>query len=366
MKKIAILGGTFDPIHVQHIKIAFSAYKNLNLDEIWILPTKHNPLKQNISATDEQRIFMIKQVISEFPWIKLKTYEIENSSLNSYTIDTIKYFKNKYHNIDFYFIIGADNLYSLEKWKDVDQLISLVKLVVVNRPHFRRTINLMEKYGAINLIVKPSNEVSSSSIRNGLNINQVDEKINDYINEELIYYKERLMNHLDEKRYIHCLNTGKMAAQLAVKHNVDVKKALIAGTYHDIAKQWSDEHFRQYLLKYYPQGLNSPRNLYHAYCGALYLKNHFNYKDQEIIEAIFKHTSGAQKMSKLDLIVLLADKISEERTYDYVAHLKDLAFNDLELAFSHYLDILKSSLIERNYEITDEFNLIYDKWKIER
>lgn len=362
MKKIGILGGTFDPIHLQHIKIAQTAYEKLNLDEVWILPTKKNPLKNNVSASTAERITMIKLTIKKYSWLKLNDYELNSKSKVNYSIDTIKHFKKTNPNTEFFFIIGSDNLHTLKDWKGVEQLSTLIQLIVVNRPHYPKTLNLMKKYHCLNLVVKPSSDISSSKIRNGADISFLEPKVIDYINENLIYVQERLRFNLDEKRMQHCLNVGQAAQELAIKHHADANKALIAGTFHDIAKQWPKRKMRKYLKKYYPAGLKAPVNLYHSYAGALYLKNDLKFKDHEIIDAVFKHTSGAVKMSKLDLIVFLADKISKERKYPEVKELRKLALQDLNLAFSRDLELLRTNLLNKNVKLNQEFNLVYEKW----
>lgn len=362
MKKIGILGGTFDPIHNQHITIAKATYKKLKLDEVWILPTKLNPLKTNISATTEQRIAMIKLAIKNLAWLKLNEYELTTKEKVNYTIDTMKVFQEKYPNTEFYFIIGSDNLASLNKWKDIQQLITLVKFVIINRPNFQASTSLMEKYHCQYLTLELPNNISSSKIRSGENIDLLNQDEINYINENLIYYQERLKFHLNNERYQHCINVGETARKLAIKHNENSEQALIAGTYHDIAKQWPKEKLINYIKQYYPKGLSAPFNLYHGYAGALYLQHHLKYQDKAIISAIFKHTSGAIKMSKLELIVLLADKISPERNYPGVNEIRKLAQKNLALAFSKYLEILKASLIARNFPLTEEFNSIYQTW----
>lgn len=362
MKRIGILGGTFDPIHNQHIKIAKTAYKKLNLNEVWILPTKKNPLKNNVSATNKQRITMIKLTIKNTPWLKLNQYELNNKNKVNYTIDTIKYFKKNNPNTTFFFIIGSDNLYTLNKWKGIDELINLVQIIVVNRPHYRKSIKLMKKYQCQNLIVQPSSDISSSKIRSGEIVNLLNPKVINYINNNLIYVHERLKFHLNNERYLHSLNVGITAKKLAQKYHVNANKAEIAGTFHDIAKQWSKEKLINYLTKYYPDGLKEPFNIYHAYVGSLYLEHHWKFQDKNITTAIFKHTSGAIKMSKLDLIVFLADKISQERKYPEVQELRKLTYQDLNLAFSKYLELLKNNLLKKNIELNQEFNSIYQKW----
>ncbi|MBE4703884.1 nicotinate-nucleotide adenylyltransferase [Spiroplasma platyhelix] len=362
MKKIGILGGTFDPIHNQHIKIAKTAFSKLKLDEVWILPNKKNPLKNNVSATTEQRIAMIKLAIKNLAWLKLNEYELKSKSKVSYSINTIKYLTKTYPKTEFFFIIGSDNLATLNQWKGIDELNKLVKIIVVNRPHYPKTIELMQRYHCENLVVQPSSDVSSSKIRTGEAIELLDPKVIDYINNNLIYAQERLNFNLDQERIQHCLNVGQAAKELAIKHHVDPNQALIAGTFHDIAKQWPKTQLTKYLNKYYPEGLTAPFNLYHAYVGALYLKHHLKFHDQDIIDAIFKHTSGDLKMSKLDLIVFLADKISKERKYPEVKTLRKLAAKDLSLAFSKYLELLRTNLLNKNVKLNQEFNLIYEKW----
>ncbi|WP_308149786.1 nicotinate-nucleotide adenylyltransferase [Spiroplasma sp. AdecLV25b] len=361
MKKIGILGGTFDPFHNQHLNIAKTAYQKLQLDEVWILPTKQNPLKDSVSATNEQRVAMINLVINDYPWLKLNEYELTNSE-PSYTINTVTYFTNTYCNYKFYFIIGSDNLYTLNQWQGIEQLINLVKIVVVNRPHFRKTLDLMKKYQCRNLVVSPSSDISSAKIRNGEVINQLDSRVNNYINDNLLYNNTRLQFNLDEKRTQHCFNVGEMARKLAIHYKINPIHAQIAGNYHDLCKQWSKGKMTRYLTKYNKDILREPFPVWHGYVAALYLKNHYLVTNDSIINAIAKHTTGAIMMTELDLIVLLADKISIERSSPHVEQLRTLAFKDLTLAFKFYLKTLKTYLESKNQPLNKKFLTIYESW----
>lgn len=361
MKKIGILGGTFDPFHNQHLNIAKTAYQKLQLDEVWILPTNQNPLKTNVIANNEQRVAMINLVIKDYPWLKLNKYELTNSE-PSYTINTVTHFTNTYRNDKFFFIIGCDNLYTLNQWQGIDQLINIVKIVVVNRPHFRKTLELMEKYKCRNLVVLPSSDINSNKIRSGQVINQLDSRINDYINNNLLYIDSRLRFNLDEKRTQHCLNVGEMARKLAIHYDINYQQAQIAGIYHDLCKQWSKYKMKKYLSEHNKTILQEPFPIWHGYVAALYLKNHYLITNKYIIDAITKHTTGAVTMTKLDLIVLLADKVSIERTQPYVEQLRTLAFKDLNLAFKFYLRTLKTHLEAKNQRLTSSFLTIYESW----
>ncbi len=361
MKHIGIFGGTFDPFHKQHLNIINTAYHKLVLDEVWILPTKQNPLKISVSASDQQRVDMINLVTKNSSWIKVNDYEL-TSKQPSYTINTINHFIKTYPDHKFFFIIGADNLYTLNKWQGIEQLINLVKIIVVNRPHYRKTIALMAKYKCQNLVVRPSNDISSAKIRTGEVITQLDSKVNDYINNNLIYSNERLKANLDNNRTQHCINVGKMAAKLATHYHQDANQALIAGTYHDLCKQWSKNKMHNYLLKYHKDILQEPFPIWHGYVAALYLKNHYQYHDDLVLSAIAKHTTGAITMKPLELIVLLADKISIERNQYYVEKIRKLAFQDLTIAFKYYLEILKNHLLAQKKPLTKNFLIIYEAW----
>lgn len=361
MKKIGILGGTFDPFHNKHLNIAKTAYQKLKLDEVWILPTKQNPLKDKVSATNDQRIAMINLVIKDYPWLKLNEYELTNSA-PSYTINTVTYFTNTYHDDKFFFIIGSDNLYTLNQWQGIERLINLVKIVVVNRPHFRKTLNLMKKYQCLNLVVYPSSNISSSKIRSGEVINQLDSRVNNYINDNLLYVNSRLQFNLDDKRMQHCLNVGEMARKLASHYNINPIDAQIAGIYHDLCKQWSKDKMIRYLTKHNKAILQEPFPVWHGYVSALYLKNHYLVRNDAVILAIAKHTTGSITMTTLDLIVLLADKVSIERSQPYVKKLRTLAFENLNLAFKFYLKILKTHLEVKNQPLNKNFLIIYDTW----
>lgn len=131
-QKIAVFGGTFNPIHKGHIKIAKLAIKKLGLDSLYFVPNYQNPFKnkQQSYVSGEHRYNMIKLVLPE----KAKVCEFEiNKKGISYTIDTIKFFKHRFKNAQLYFIIGSDNLEKLHKWKDIDLICQLSQIIVFKR-----------------------------------------------------------------------------------------------------------------------------------------------------------------------------------------------------------------------------------------
>lgn len=116
LKRIGILGGSFDPIHIGHMNIARSAYEEYSLDEVWFIPAGHSPNKDEKSMTNgDMRAEMVALAIEDNPCFKLSKIELESEE-TSYTYRTLEKLKQFCPNYQFYFIMGADSLDYLEKW----------------------------------------------------------------------------------------------------------------------------------------------------------------------------------------------------------------------------------------------------------
>jgi len=134
--KIGILGGTFNPIHIGHLILAEEIREKLRLDKVIFVPTYIPPHKKSKNiAPASDRYAMIKAVIRSNKYFDVSDIEIKRKG-QSYTIDTLREFKKKYPKDDMYFITGSDLLNYLEEWKDLKQVISLVKFVVATRPGY--------------------------------------------------------------------------------------------------------------------------------------------------------------------------------------------------------------------------------------
>ena len=132
MKKVGILGGTFDPPHTGHLIVANIIREELNLDEIWFIPTFDSPHKNTVATNSNHRYEMTKRAIYNNDYFKLIDWELKQST-KSYTIHTMTYFKEQNPKTDFYFIIGADMVEYLPYWNSIDDLLELVTFVGVNR-----------------------------------------------------------------------------------------------------------------------------------------------------------------------------------------------------------------------------------------
>lgn len=188
MKRIGIIGGTFNPPHNGHLLIASEVKEALELAEVWFMPNNLPPHKQAMDlASNQDRMNMIKLAIEGNPAFKLEAIELERKGI-SYTIDTIKLLKERDgENIQYYFIIGADMVEYLPKWHKIDELSKLVQFVGVRRPGYP----FNPAYSVIEVDV-PEFAVSSSFLRKRIRENKntkylLPDKVRLYIEERGLY-----------------------------------------------------------------------------------------------------------------------------------------------------------------------------------
>lgn len=197
MKKVGVLGGTFDPIHLAHIYIAKEAKLKLNLDKVIFMPAGSQPLKQDKSVTEASlRFKMVQKAIESYDGFEVSDYEIKKEGM-SYTCETLEHFKSD--NYETYFITGADCLMSLEQWKGVRRIFELCKFVVFTRPGFASTELIKQKEkienkynGTIILLEVPGFEISSTEIREKIKAGEdvkkyIPKEVLDIINRENLY-----------------------------------------------------------------------------------------------------------------------------------------------------------------------------------
>jgi nicotinate-nucleotide adenylyltransferase len=197
------MGGTFDPVHNGHLLIANEAGWRLELDSVVFIPTGDPPHKQNLSITPaRRRLEMVRLATQDNPLFEVSPIEIERPGL-SYTAQTLQALHEDYgEDTEFYFIIGVDAAAELLSWNEPDQVVTLAKLVVVNRPGFDfplaklqaglPEIDLNER---LILLDVPLVEISSTEIRHRVSQNI---SIRYLLPEEVIAYIEREKIYLSQ------------------------------------------------------------------------------------------------------------------------------------------------------------------------
>ncbi len=200
--KIGIMGGTFDPIHIGHLLLGEFAYEQFKLDEIWFLPNGTPPHKETESiGTDfKHRAAMVQAAIYDTPYFKLSLQESKEGV--HYTYQTLYEFKERYPHHEFYFILGADSLFSIETWMHFKEIFPSCIILAAMRDDkditdMEHQINyLTTRYDAdIRVLRAPLLEISSTAIRKRILNNQtvrymVPNSVVQYIDNHKLYYEE--------------------------------------------------------------------------------------------------------------------------------------------------------------------------------
>lgn len=138
MKRLGILGGTFDPIHLGHTLPAKVVAQHLSLDEILFIPTSIPPHKASPRVSAAHRASMVQLACTEEPLFNSDERELHREG-NSYTVDTLKALVQDYPQTQLYFIIGLDSLLTFTTWHQYHDILSLCHLVVNTRPNYQLT-----------------------------------------------------------------------------------------------------------------------------------------------------------------------------------------------------------------------------------
>lgn len=172
MKRIGIMGGTFDPIHYGHLEMAAVALEQGDLDQVWFMPSKNPPHKLEKHITGEAfRTEMIKRAISEWDAFVFSDFELKRQGI-TYTSDTLELLCRKYPKVQWCFILGADSFFQLEHWHEPEKIMELCTVFVVARDGVSRRQmeqqkqHLEVRYKArIKVLSMPQIDISSSEIR---------------------------------------------------------------------------------------------------------------------------------------------------------------------------------------------------------
>ncbi len=197
VKKVGIMGGTFNPIHFGHIEIAKSAYETFNLDEVLFIPNGSSYMKQNVLKV-EDRVNMTALAIKDYQYFKLSKIEAERPG-NSYSYETIKELKKENPLNKYFFIVGADSLMYMENWKHPELIFNEATVLVSSRNSTKinalnaKINELKVKFNSEIFLLPIKNiDISSSVIRKLVNENKsidnlTDKKVIEYIKSHNLY-----------------------------------------------------------------------------------------------------------------------------------------------------------------------------------
>ena len=366
--KIGILGGTFDPIHITHIKIAQEAQKQLKLDKVFIMPTPYPPHKdKNRITSNFHRANMVKLAVKDVENVFFSDFELSNSNV-TYTADTLCMLKELYPENEYYFIVGSDSVVSFMSWYRPDAILKYSHLVVVERDDessddMREKVREIEETFHVRVYVMEmkASDISSSNIRcNEYSTikNMVPESVYEYIVENGLYADENinkawsihkitedLKRRMKPSRFVHTLNVAQTAKRMAETFGVNPNQAYAAGILHDCAKNIKDEEKVAICWENHIEISRTEQkfpDLLHAKVGDLTARTRYGITDEAILSAIRWHTTGKENMTSLEKIIFAADYIEPGRSKQpHLDYLREVSKKDLDLLV--YL-ILKDTL----------------------
>ncbi len=336
MRKIGILGGTFDPVHLAHVQLAKCAYEQYCLEMVLFLPAGDPPHKtERQIAPAYRRLEMLRLALKEYPYFQISEYEMEKQG-HSYTAETLEYFTQMHPDVQFYFIVGADSLFSLDSWYSPERCLNQAVFLVGNRMKRseeevdRQILYLMERFGGIiQKVDMPDMEISSSNIRELLKRGQdaslyLSPAVCDYIRQNHLYYQGPAENltmlikkRLPAGRFLHTLGVVESAQGLARKYGMDLERARTAALLHDVAKPLPTEEIIRICEKArdpVTKDEAASEKVLHAKAGAIIARDEYGVRDTEILDAIRYHTTGRPHMTLLEKIIFIADYIEPGRS----------------------------------------------------
>ncbi len=362
-QRIALFGGTFDPIHNGHLVLAREQAVRLKLDRVVMMPTFVPPHKiktEMASAVD--RLEMCRIACAPYPELTVSEREINRRGA-SFTVLTLEELHTAYPNAELFLLVGSDMFLTLASWYRFADIARLATLCTVPRDDdsiekLRAYAATLEAQGARCVIESVDTpRISSTEIRALVRENQplerlVPPEVEAYIEAHQLYaaqreyrdveeqYRDILRGRLTPKRYRHSLAVAEQAEHLAEKYGADPKKARTAGLLHDILKDTDGDSqlqiFKDFGILLDDVEKNAPK-LWHAHAGAVFLEHILGIDDPDILLPIRYHTTGRAGMSLPEIILYLADFTSADRQYPDVEVMRELTERSIQEAMRYAL-----------------------------
>ena len=396
MKKIGILGGTFNPIHKGHLALGQAAMEQYDLEEVWLMPSKLPPHKSHFAMlSEDHRLAMTALAAKENDKFRASDFELKREGL-TYTADTLELLTKEYPDVKFYFIVGGDSLIKFTHWRRPERILELATLLGAGRAGYEeKAVNeaaegLRRQFpqSEVGTVVLPDHPISSNEIRTAFYTGKK-EQVKDYLPDTVwdylltngLYGKitfadldEEMQTILPRKRYLHSVSVAHLAAAYAVSLGYSPERALIAGILHDCAKAYTDEQLVADCDKHAISVTEVERRngfLLHGKLGTFYAKAKYFITDEEILSAISFHTTGRPGMTDLEKVVFLADYLEPFRTQPTEPSLNEIrkiAFEDIDKAVYlalkntlRYLESCRQEMDTTTAETFEEYRVKYEK-----
>lgn len=357
--KIAVFGGSFDPVHSEHVALVRAAVDVLGLDKIFIVPSFVAPHKKDgAKASGAQRLDMLKLAFRRVKKAEVCDFEIESEG-TSYTYLTCRRFRELYPDAKIFLLMGADMFADFPTWKEPDDILSNAELAVVSRnePLSGGAVKAFRERFSADFTELPfrGDGTSSTAIRTllafGKRPRALDGKVYAYIRRSGLYSYPAVPSAIkleSAERRKHSLRVALMACGRAKSLHIPEEKALLAAALHDCGKSVP---LSSYLLAGFdiPQGVPAP--VMHQFTGAYLAEHVFGVTDAEVLDAIRYHTSGRAGMGTLEKLIYLSDLLESDRDFAGIAKLREMFYSDLDACFLGSLALQIDHLRSKGGEI---------------
>ena len=355
-ERIGIMGGTLDPVHDGHLRMARCALSQAHLSRVLMLPSGNPPHKPHITPAEDRWRMLVAACAGE-EGLEPCREELDRSGV-IFTVDTLSILREKYPQAELFYLIGADTLMELKKWREYGRVLRLTKFLVCPRSSRYTADELSQERdrltmlgGDIRWLDMDTLDVSSTDVRQAIAAGQAAPHLSPVVQEyaevcglygaspripQARAWLEKLFAALSAKRFAHTLGVAATARRLALIHGLDADKAEAAALLHDCAKCMPLADMQRIARENRlteDESLLTSGALLHSVAGAHVAHADYGVDDPILLSAIRRHTTGAPGMTKLDMAVWLADAIEPTREdYPGLTDLRALAEVSLEKA----------------------------------
>ncbi len=339
--RIALYGGSFDPVHREHVRLVRAAIGALCLDRVLVVPSFLAPHKaEGAHASAEDRMEMCRAAFRDIPEVTVDDREIRAGG-TSYTYLTCRALREEFPQDEIFLLLGADMLKDFFTWRQPDDIVSNVTVAACGRERALPKSLLSRFYSRFGREVAAvpftGGRVSSTDLRVGLafrgalnvRLSALPAPVRAVIEERGLYRREEARALLLERetRRAHSYRVALTACRRARGFGISEEKALLAAMLHDCAKYVpADSPMLEGFVP--PEGVPEP--VLHQYAGAYLAEHEFGVHDEEVLGAIRYHTSGKGDMTPLEKLIYLADLLEPARDFGGIKRLRALFKRDLD------------------------------------
>jgi nicotinate-nucleotide adenylyltransferase len=382
--KLAILGGSFNPVHIGHLFLADAALSILGYDRVILVPAYQSPFKPSAEgASPRDRVEMLAASVASDPRITFDDCELKREGV-SYTIDTVIDIIGRYRPEGKPGLIMGDDLAStFDNWRRPGEIAELADFIIARREGGEALCSFPYPYRALNneIINVSSHQIREKigkgdawrySVPSGARCIIEDRRLYGFslsadrgkptgesekggLAEIIMRLEHDVRSALNYERFVHCRNTALLSWDLCRRFGLESQKGYLAGIAHDMAKNLGNDEL---IRLAHADGASISKleqrkpGLLHARAAAVLLQRKYGIRDEDVLEAIRYHTTGTRDMGPLAKIVYVADKIEISRPGVENALREMCVTDDLESLFRAVLGNTVSYLRARQVDIS--------------